>query len=123
MIFRSIADTLNDFEFDTTQARVCQKLVDSMPTAQALCGCDQGQRLPNEGDPNGYADKFTVEGIKLLDETLRRTSPWLGIKPTEKRATLTKIQNNVDDITSSLMGVSTEDEHDFVSPYERKPSN
>ena len=61
-----------------------------------------------------------MEGIKLLDETLRRTSPWLAIKPVEKRATLTKIQNNIDDITSSLMGVSTEDEHDFVSPYERE---
>ena len=54
----------------------------------------QAERLEDlpEEERESYADEFSSETVKLLDEILAQPRPWLDIGDQEKRQRITDIQ-------------------------------
>jgi hypothetical protein len=77
----------------------------------------QIERLPNQTQPESYADAFTSESINLLDDLLRRPVPWLGIAQQEKMMKLGEIQTRIDEISHTLVTYSESAEHEYTSAY------
>ena len=65
-----------------------------------------------------YATNYTKHATILVDDVMRRPSTWIGI-PNQpegrKQQELTKIQENVDGITKSLIEVASSGEIDFAA--------
>ncbi len=75
----------------------------------------QNERLPDQDEPESYAEAFTGETINLMDDLLRRPLPWLGIAPQDKMQKLGEIQTRVDEISHSLISFTTAEEQEYRS--------
>ena len=78
----------------------------------------QNERLLEEKHKEEYATNYTKHATILVDDVMRRPSTWIGI-PNQpegrKQQELTKIQENVDGITKSLIEVASSGEIDFAA--------
>ena len=74
----------------------------------------QNERLVAEKDKEEYATNYTKEASILVDDVMRRPSTWIGIPNQNpdyrKQLELTRIQENVDGITKSLIAVASSEE-------------
>ena len=85
----------------------------------------QIERIEKEDDKEAYATNYTKQASILVDDVMTRPSTWMGIpnKPgNKKEQELTKIQDNVDGITRSLIQFAHGDQFDF-SQFESLSKN
>ncbi len=82
----------------------------------------QDQKYPDwpASDLESYAHNLTRDSVKLLDDVLRRPTAWAGIALDSKQRILGDIQDDVDNITSSLIKYSNSETHDYPSEHNSK---
>ncbi|XP_059081671.1 adhesion G protein-coupled receptor L2-like isoform X2 [Tigriopus californicus] len=128
-----IEDVLNNLEDETSvPSDVIGNFYNNVSSGEELASGDvnkvltvldkaikvQADRIEAQEDPEAYADSFTEQGVNLLDDVLRRQTVWLGLEDKQKRQSLTTIQDNLDEITQSIMKYS-KSKHHLYSPVSK----
>ena len=76
----------------------------------------QNKRIENQPDKTKYADNYTRQSTTLMNDVMKRPTTWMGI-PTypinRKHIELTRMQDNIDGITKSLVKFAENDEFNY----------
>ena len=74
----------------------------------------QNERIEHAGNKDKYADNYTTQAASLMDDVLKRPTTWIGIPGEKKHKELTRMQENIDGITKSLIEFADQEQFDYT---------